>query len=184
MDDCALCAADSRTASTAPHSDGTKMLQQCTPRIKFFHGRLFSDHVSMFGQRCVPCRSQFRASKSTRFHISSAPENAMQRHTAVCVPASRRRGMAGAARPALAFPKPAKACRCVCLRRVHGEAGLAHSQTASLGQRMIFKSANLPSTAQLISRFPPAHRLQTSCRESLRRISRPSTRGCSCALLR
>jgi predicted metal-binding protein len=32
MDDCALCAADSRAASTAPHSDGTKMLQQCTYR--------------------------------------------------------------------------------------------------------------------------------------------------------
>jgi hypothetical protein len=163
---------------------GIKMLQQFTKAAGPLGGQtklseLFSDKHMCAEAKSVPFEQNHEIS-----YLVGALKNATIRIIAVHVPAARRRGMAGAARPALAFPKPAKACRCVCLRRVHGEAGLAHSQTTSLGKRKIFKYANLPSTAQLISRFPPAHRLQTSCRESLRRISRPSTRGCSCALLR
>jgi len=184
MDDCAQCAADSRAASTAPHS----MASRCSSNLPRRVGPLGGEHKTFgtFGYAHV--RSEAKSVPYEQNHeisyLVGALRNATLRISVVYVPAARRRGMAGAARPALAFPKPAKACRCVCLRRVHGEAGLAHSQTTSLGKRKIFKYANLPSTAQLISRFPPAHRLQTSCRESLRRISRPSTRGCSCALLR
>jgi len=178
MDDCALCAADSRAASTAPHS----MASRCSSSLPSRRADSGDKHNFRNYFRISTCAFRGEVS-SVRAKPRDFISHATPRNIAVCVPAARRRGMAGAARPALAFPKPAKACRCVCLRRVHGEAGLAHSQTTSLGKRKIFKSANLPS-AQLISRFPPAHRLQTSCRESLRRISRPSTRGCSCALLR
>ena len=162
---------------------GIKMLQQFTKAAG--HSGDKQNFRNYFRISTCAFRGEVSSvrAKPRDFISRRCPKNATIRIIAVYVPAARRRGMAGAARPALAFPKPAKACRCVCLRRVHGEAGLAHSQTTSLGKRKIFKSANLPS-AQLISRFPPAHRLQTSCRESLRRISRPSTRGCSCALLR